>query len=160
MANLVKILFTDLRVSSARRWWVSYALATLLVMAVSILRWELGSILGAEAPLLLYIQGAAVDVAQDGLDAIDVALKDRFDVILMDMQMPRLDGYSTTERLRQAGYKGSIIALTAYAAREASDRALRHGCDAYLPKPVENAVLIATVKKFVVHKAPGLIPSP
>ncbi len=91
--------------------------------------------------------GAVVTVAENGRVAVDLAkrsLADHapFDLILMDMQMPELDGYGATGELRALGWSGPIIALTAHAMTGDRDRCLRAGCSDYLSKPVDRASLI------------------
>ncbi|MBN2473675.1 MAG: PAS domain S-box protein [Pirellulales bacterium] len=103
--------------------------------------------------LILNKLGARVTVAENGQIAYKQAMEawrmaEPFDVVLMDMQMPILDGYQTTRRLREQRYTGPIVALTAHAM--ASDRAkcLQAGCDAYLSKPIERERLTALVAEY------------
>ncbi|GAB4141386.1 MAG: hypothetical protein Kow0040_30070 [Thermogutta sp.] len=98
--------------------------------------------------------GAEVTLVENGQAALDTALAalDRgepFDLILMDMQMPVMDGYTATARLRQAGYDGPIVALTAHA-MEGDDVACREaGCDDYLTKPIDRAKFFAMIARFL-----------
>jgi CheY-like chemotaxis protein/HPt (histidine-containing phosphotransfer) domain-containing protein len=94
--------------------------------------------------------GARVTLAENGRIAVDQALAAKatglpFDVIVMDMQMPELDGYGATSLLRARGYDGSIIALTAHAMSSDRERCLSAGCSDYLTKPVDRGKLIAAV---------------
>ena len=100
--------------------------------------------------LLLKKAGASVQVAENGLVAAEVtmAADEPFDLILMDMQMPLKDGYEATRELRQAGYEGPIIALTANAMKDDEKKCLDAGCDAYLAKPIDREKLIQTVAQF------------
>jgi PAS domain S-box-containing protein len=92
--------------------------------------------------LRLQQAGASVEVAGDGQEAIEQALAAlaagrSFDWILMDVQMPVLDGYEATRELRGRGYRGPIIALTAFATPENREESLRFGCDDHISKPVD-----------------------
>ncbi len=94
--------------------------------------------------------GAEVDVADNGQIACDKALAaceqgEPFDLILMDMQMPVMDGYEATSRLRAAGYTGPILALTAYAMTGDDTKCRDAGCDGYLTKPVDRAVFLPAI---------------
>src|SRR5690606_14137784 len=97
--------------------------------------------------------GARVHVVANGREAVDAALvadptspsNEPFDVVLMDMQMPVLDGYRAATELRQQGYVGPIIALTAHAMREDESKCLAAGCDHYLPKPIDRRKLIQLI---------------
>ncbi len=98
--------------------------------------------------------GAEVAVVVNGRSAVEMALlaKDKgkpFDVILMDMQMPILDGYKATQLLRDKNYSGPIIALTAHAMSHDRQHCLEIGCDAYLSKPIDRSKLIDTIRHFV-----------
>ncbi|MFO0758897.1 MAG: ATP-binding protein [Byssovorax sp.] len=103
--------------------------------------------------------GAEVTVAGNGRVAVDKALGalrfgEPFDVILMDMQMPELDGYGATSLLRIEGYRKPIVALTAHAMAGDRERCLAAGCDDYLTKPVHRLDLIAMVAIMAARPAP------
>ncbi len=90
---------------------------------------------------LLKKSGAQVEEAVNGRTAVEKALAaDRtdepFDLILMDMQMPEMDGYAATRSLRAQGYAGPIVALTAYSMKGDRENCLAAGCDDYLSKPL------------------------
>ncbi|MCM2373419.1 PAS domain S-box protein [Aporhodopirellula aestuarii] len=87
--------------------------------------------------LLLERGGATVRLAENGQVAVDIASQTQFDVILMDMQMPVLDGYSATTKLRERGFKGPVIALTAHAMKGDREKCEAAGCTGYLSKPVD-----------------------
>ena len=99
---------------------------------------------------LLRKAGARVTVAENGQIALDIALKteeahDPIDLILMDMQMPVMDGYQATRLLRQAGWQGPIVALTAHAMSDDRQKCLAAGCDDYLSKPIDRKTLMDTI---------------
>ena len=95
--------------------------------------------------------GAEVKVVADGRIAVEQARAELYDVILMDMQMPELDGYGATSKLRQLGYTRPIIALTAHAMAGDRERCEKAGCDDYLTKPIERGKLVAVVARWVEH---------
>ncbi len=95
--------------------------------------------------------GASVDLAENGADAIKQALGSDYDLVLMDMQMPVLDGFDATTELRRRGYKRPIIALTAHAMREEREKSLRAGCDDHLTKPVNFKHLVYIVSQYASH---------
>jgi CheY-like chemotaxis protein len=97
--------------------------------------------------------GAQVAIAENGQLAHDQALAARakgepFDVVLMDMQMPVMDGYEATRRLRAEGYTGTIVALTANAMEGARQKCFDVGCNDYATKPVDRQELLATVARW------------
>ena len=112
--------------------------------------------------LVLKRAGAEVAVAQNGQEAVEMALAHfpdwgrrhddvplPFDLILMDIQMPGMDGYQATARLRQEGYTGPIIALSAHATTVAAERCLEAGCDDYLAKPIDRDALLRKIAQYV-----------
>jgi PAS domain S-box-containing protein len=98
---------------------------------------------------LLNRMNLQVTIAEDGNEAIQVALKDSFDMIFMDVQMPRMDGYEATKILRSKGIKTPIIALTAGVMEGDDVKCLEVGCDAYLTKPVAYLKLIEILRKYL-----------
>jgi two-component system, sensor histidine kinase len=86
---------------------------------------------------LLEARGHDVTVAGDGRAAVDQAERDNFDVILMDVQMPEMDGLEATRTLRARGVRAPIIAMTAHAMQGDRDRCLSAGMDAYVSKPIQ-----------------------
>ena len=105
---------------------------------------------------LLKKAGAEVKVAENGQIAYDEALAaitqgTPFGVILMDMQMPVMDGYTATQQLREQGYTGPIVALTANAMAEDCQKCLDAGCDDYATKPIDRQKLLATVAHWMTH---------
>lgn len=90
--------------------------------------------------------GAEVHTVEDGERAVRTVISAQqsgtpFDVILMDVQMPLVDGFAATERLREAGYQGFIVALTADARPEQLQQSRLAGCDACLAKPIDGSLL-------------------
>ncbi len=106
---------------------------------------------------LLTKAGATVAEAEDGLKAIDAVTKsmkdgEPFDLVLLDMQMPKLDGYQTATQLRAMGFNDAIVALTAEAMQGDMVRCLSSGCNDYLSKPIDVKQLLAMVRRFVTSK--------
>ncbi len=95
--------------------------------------------------LLLVREGAMVEQANGGEQAIELALDDSYDAILMDIQMPGIDGYETLTRLRRENFKTPVFALTAYAMKEDRDRALKCGFSGHISKPINANHLVETL---------------
>ncbi len=107
--------------------------------------------------------GARVTIAENGRIAMEMAMaallaKEPFDVILMDMQMPEMDGYAATSELRRKGYTGPIVALTAHAMAGDRERCLAAGCSDYLTKPIGRSKLVSAVAEHAKKSAPRGVP--
>lgn len=92
--------------------------------------------------------GAQVAVASDGKEGVDLANSQYFDIILLDMHMPNVNGYEAASRLRSAGYTAPIIALTAFAMTQDREKCFSVGCNDFLAKPVETHLLLSTVARW------------
>ena len=104
---------------------------------------------------ILEASGLEVEAVENGSQAVDRALAshngDKFDLILMDMQMPEMDGYEATGRLRRSGYIGRIMAITAHASDADRERCLAAGCDAYVAKPYDVHRLLDMIRRQIEH---------
>lgn len=95
--------------------------------------------------------GIDVEVANNGAEAIEKAQKKNYDVILMDIQMPQLDGNEATRKLRASGYNKPIVALTANALKGDKEKALSTGFDDYITKPIQRNELFYSLSQFKAH---------
>ena len=95
--------------------------------------------------------GYEVIEARDGEEGVNRARSELPDIILMDISIPKIDGWEATERLKRDGQTSEIpiIALTAHALEEDRAKAMRAGCDGYLAKPVEPRRVVQEVEKFI-----------
>ena len=84
----------------------------------------------------LGLRGHDIDHAVNGQEAVDKALAENYELILMDMHMPVMDGHEATQILRDKGYKGLIVAVTASAMSADSEKAIKSGCDDCITKPI------------------------
>jgi PAS domain S-box-containing protein len=96
--------------------------------------------------------GARIECVENGRQAVAKAEAEAFDVVLMDMNMPEMDGYEATRLLRERGYSKPIFALTANAMAEDSARCKEAGCDEYLSKPINRGLLISMLAKCASNK--------
>jgi CheY-like chemotaxis protein len=117
---------------------------------------------------LLRKAGAEVVLAENGQQAMEKVLASfpvqgrRYSdehapiaLVLMDIQMPVMDGLQATRRLRQAGYQGPILALTAHAMEQDVQRCLDAGCNAHLAKPIDRQNFLSTVARFLAQEPVG-----
>src|SRR5262249_34087867 len=104
--------------------------------------------------IVLFLErlGCEVSVADDGAQAVRVASEQALDVILMDLQMPRLDGLEATRKLRASGLRTPILAVTADAMDEHRAECLAAGCNDHIAKPFDLELLEA---KLLALRQPG-----
>ncbi|SMP62550.1 PAS domain S-box protein [Anoxynatronum buryatiense] len=120
----------------------------------------------ALAVQLLQNRGMSCDVAQNGLEAIEACRQKNYDLVLMDIQMPVMDGLEATRQIRQLkGIKQPrIVAMTAHAMKEDETRCLKAGMNAYLAKPLDfmeiNVLLQEDVNMTIKKEDEGLSPGP
>jgi CheY-like chemotaxis protein len=98
---------------------------------------------------ILTLAGATVEVASNGIEAVQMAQAGDFSLVLMDIQMPQMDGYEATKILRASGYSTPIIALTAYAMKDERLRTLSRGFDDHIPKPVDPNSLVDALSGYL-----------
>ena len=96
--------------------------------------------------------GADVMIAEDGEKAINMAFQNQPDIILMDIQIPKLDGKEATKTLRQRGFTRPIVALTAHALNEEVRSCLAAGCNGQITKPVSGELLVQEVYFYLNHR--------
>jgi len=97
--------------------------------------------------------GVECVAVENGKLAVEQAQSSHFDVILMDMQMPVMDGYTATSKLRDAGYERPIVALTAHAMREDEQKCRAAGCSGFLTKPMKINEVLATLNSLLTDRA-------
>ncbi len=98
----------------------------------------------------LSLSNASLIWARDGKEAVEIFKKiDNIDLVLMDIKMPLLDGYSATREIKKIDKNVPVIAQTAYALSEEKDKSLAAGCDDYIAKPISYEDLLSTIHKFV-----------
>lgn len=101
--------------------------------------------------LILERAGCQVTEAENGKLGLEKALANDFDLILMDMQMPVMDGYRATAAIREGGVKTPVIALTANAMTGDREKCITAGCDDFLAKPVKIDEVLSTVADYLAH---------
>ncbi len=101
------------------------------------------------AKLMLERMGLEVATAEDGAEAIRKALAESFDLIFMDIQMPKVNGYEATREIRLEGLATPIVALTANAMKGDDRKCIEAGCDDYLSKPINGKELLRVIRKHL-----------
>ncbi|NQZ07874.1 MAG: response regulator [Algicola sp.] len=101
----------------------------------------------------LYIKktGAQVTFVNNGQLAVEKAMAETFDLVLMDIQMPIVDGIEATALLRQIGFQKPIIAFTANAEKRSLDNALEAGCDGHITKPIDQSLFFRVLAEYLPH---------
>jgi CheY-like chemotaxis protein len=104
--------------------------------------------------------GAEVEIAANGLEALERATSARaadasHDIILLDMQMPVMDGEAAARELRRQGFESPILAFTAESGDEARRRVLLAGCDDLVSKPIDRRELLTTIERLLRAKDRG-----
>jgi len=105
--------------------------------------------------MVLRDKGYTLLEATDGEEALDVALREPPDLIIMDIQLPKLSGLEVTRKLRETSAFSHvpIIALTAYAMKGDKERFINAGCDAYLSKPINTRELPGVIAEMLLQAA-------
>ncbi|EKD27173.1 MAG: CheY-like protein receiver [uncultured bacterium] len=93
--------------------------------------------------------GIKMDIANDGIEAIRMIQEKKYSLIFMDVQMPGMDGYEATRKIRELHINTPIIATTAHAMSGDKDRCLSSGMDYYIPKPIRRHQIYEIVSKFI-----------
>ncbi|MDR0986483.1 MAG: response regulator [Ruminococcus sp.] len=99
---------------------------------------------------LLEETGVSITEAENGQIAVETAREQHFDIILMDMQMPIMDGLTATKLIREFDKDTPIIAMTANAFKEDADRCIAAGMTAHIAKPIETDLFLSTLKKYLL----------
>ncbi|OQA02732.1 MAG: Autoinducer 2 sensor kinase/phosphatase LuxQ [Planctomycetes bacterium ADurb.Bin401] len=93
--------------------------------------------------------GFTSTIAADGLQAMDAVTNQEFDLVLMDMQMPNMNGFETTKRLQAFGFKNPVIAMSASLMNEDEEKCRQIGCDDYISKPINHSALIEIICRYI-----------
>ncbi|MBF0101301.1 MAG: response regulator [Desulfobacterales bacterium] len=97
-------------------------------------------------------EGFIVMVANNGKEAVDIVKTSAFDLILMDIQMPEMDGYTATKEIRNSQFPIPIIAITAHAMNAERNKCIESGMNDYLTKPIDTKALFSAFLKWIEHK--------
>jgi len=99
---------------------------------------------------ILKKNGYEVIEARSGEEGIELAVKEKPDLIIMDIQLPKIDGLETTRRIRESEANGTIpiVALTSYAMTGDREKAMQAGCTGYIEKPIDTETFMGEVEKY------------
>jgi two-component system, cell cycle response regulator DivK len=105
------------------------------------------------ATYLLEAQGYTVVSAEDGPKGIELALKTRYDLILLDIQLPGMDGYDVAKTLRTHEFTAEvpIVAVTSYAMVGDREKSLASGCNGYIEKPINPETFVEEIGRFIPY---------
>jgi len=112
--------------------------------------------------MTLRARGYTLLTANDGAEALDMAVRERPDFIIMDIELPKVNGLAVTRKLRENPEfrHVPIIAITAYAMKGDRERIIKAGCDAYLPKPINTRELPGIIAAMLLHRQRDKTPIP
>ncbi len=104
---------------------------------------------------ILMAEGYEMLEAEDGVTGIELAVQEQPDLVLMDMNLPELDGYELTQRMREQPRLKDIpiIAMTANVMHGDREKTIEAGCDGYIPKPIDVDALPSQIMKFLKAKS-------
>jgi PAS domain S-box-containing protein len=102
--------------------------------------------------LVLNHQGVTVTVATNGVQALQIVRDNQYQLILMDVQMPEMDGYTAVGKMRELGIKTPVVALTAHAMKGIEQKCIQAGFDGYLGKPIKIDGLLEKVASYIGGK--------
>lgn len=94
-----------------------------------------------------------LDLVEDGQAAVEASRKTLYDLVILDVEMPRLNGYRAAQTLRAEGFGGPILAVTAYALKTEKEEALRVGCTEHLSKPIRKDLFLEEVRRLLVKSS-------
>jgi len=99
--------------------------------------------------------GAQVTESANGSNSIELIKKQSFDVVLMDIQMPGINGFDATRAIRKSGYNYPVIALTAQAIKGEREKCIAAGMDDYITKPINEEEFLSMLDKWIKHSHPS-----
>lgn len=92
--------------------------------------------------------GAIVDLANNGIEGVQKALSKHFDIVLMDIQMPKMDGFEAMNKLRKNGFSKAVVALTAHVMEAEKRKTQAAGFSGHLAKPIDRKALINVIARL------------